>query len=144
MRLSFSHVIASDWALNARRTEQYASCSRWCICVSISVWGCWTLVYGPAPIVSLPLPVIRPLPFIPLLFWYGGGRSSSVPVTNAKFLSIAFLKCCYLTGSNQQDRYPFPACHRQEPVQNNPKIYSRHMKLFVYKGDQCCITPYYK
>lgn len=34
--------------------------------------------------IALPLPLTRPLPLKPLLFGYGGGRSSSVPVTQTK------------------------------------------------------------
>lgn len=67
--------MASDWALNARRTELYAFSSSWCISLSISFTG--ALKSQIAPETARPFPVRRAL-FVPP-FTCDGGRSSSVP-----------------------------------------------------------------
>ena len=66
----------SAWALKALRTELYASCSSWWIWASMSV-SPYILEYGRVPIADLPLPATRPP--LGILFWWDGGRSSSVP-----------------------------------------------------------------
>lgn len=72
-----TQVMASAWALKALKTELYASCSSWWIWVSISV-SPYILEYGMEPTTAdLPFPATRPP--LGILFWCGGGRSSSVP-----------------------------------------------------------------